>query len=122
MFATTSGVMGFLKNGQVRALAVTTLKRTAILPDIPTMDEAGLPGFEATTWHGFVAPAGTPPAVIDALHRALLEALNDPGVQQKLAAVGVDIAPDSPEEFAAYIKSEIPKWGAIIKVSGAKVE
>ena len=62
MFATTSGVMGFLKNGQVRALAVTTLKRTPSLPDVPTMDEAGLPGFEATTWHGLVAPAGTPPA------------------------------------------------------------
>lgn len=60
MFATTSGVMGFLKNGQVRALAVTTLKRTPSLPDVPTMDEAGLPGFEATTWHGLVAPAGTP--------------------------------------------------------------
>jgi tripartite-type tricarboxylate transporter receptor subunit TctC len=101
---------------------VTTLKRTPSLPDIPTMDESGLRGFEATTWHGFVAPAGTPPAVIDSLHRALLEALKDPGVQQKLAAVGVDVAPDSPEEFAAYIKSEIPKWAAIIKASGAKVE
>ena len=122
MFATTSGVMGFLSNGQVRALAVTTLKRTAILPDIPTMDESGLRGFEATTWHGLVAPAGTPPAVIDTLHRALLEALNDPDVRAKLAALGIDIAPDSPEEFAAYIKSEIPKWAAVIKASGAKLE
>ena len=122
MFATTSGVMGFLSNGQVRALAVTTLKRTAILPDIPTMDKSGLRGFEATTWHGLVAPAGTPPAVIDTLHRALLEALNDPDVRAKLAALGIDIAPDSPEEFAAYIKSEIPKWAAVIKASGAKLE
>src|SRR3984885_8705497 len=122
MFATTSGVMGFLTNGQVRALAVTTLKRTAILPDIPTMDEAGLPGFEATTWHGLVAPAGTPPAVIDTLHRALVEALNDLDVQKKLAALGVDIGPDTPAEFSAYIKAEIPKWAAIIKASGAKVE
>jgi len=122
MFATTSGVMGFLNNGQVRALAVTTLKRTAILPDIPTMDESGLRGFEATTWHGLVAPAGTPPAVIATLHRALVEALNDPDVRAKLAALGIDIAPDSPEEFAAYIKSEIPKWAAVIKASGAKLE
>jgi tripartite-type tricarboxylate transporter receptor subunit TctC len=114
--------MSFLKNGQVRPLAVTTLKRSAILPDIPTMDEAGLPGFEAATWHGVVAPAGTPPDIIVTLHRAILETLKDPGVQQKLAALGVDIAPDSPEEFAAYIKSEIPKWAAIIKVSGAKLE
>ncbi len=122
MFATTSGVMGFLKNGQVRALAVTTLKRTAILPDIPTMDEAGLPGFEAATWHGLVAPAGTPPDIIGTLHRAIVETLKDTGVQQKLAALGVDIAPDSPDQFAAYIKSEIPKWAAIIKASGAKLE
>jgi tripartite-type tricarboxylate transporter receptor subunit TctC len=122
MFATTSGVMGFLTNGQVRALAVTTLKRTAILPDIPTMDEAGLPGFEATTWHGLVAPAGTPPAIIDTLHGALVETLADPDVQKKLAALGVDIGPDSPAEFLAYIKAEIPKWAAIIKASGAKVE
>ncbi len=122
MFATTSGVMGFLKNGQVRALAVTTLKRTAILPDIPTMDEAGLPGFEATTWHGLVAPAGTPPAIIEVLHGALVAALADPDVKTKLAALGVDIGPDSPAEFSAYIKAEIPKWAAIIKASGAKVE
>ena len=122
MFATTSGVMGFLANHQVRALAVTTLKRTAVLPDIPTMNEAGLPGFEATTWHGLVAPAGTPPAVIETLHRALVETLKDAGVQKKLAALGVDIAPDTPEQFGAYIKSEIPKWAAIIKASGAKME
>jgi tripartite-type tricarboxylate transporter receptor subunit TctC len=86
------------------------------------MDEAGLPGFEATTWHGLVAPAGTPPAIIDTLHGALVAALADPDVQQKLAALGVDIGPDSPGEFAAYIKAEIPKWAAIIKASGAKVE
>jgi tripartite-type tricarboxylate transporter receptor subunit TctC len=122
MFATTSGVMGFLKNGQVRPIAVTTLTRSAILPDIPTMDELGLRGFEATTWHGLVAPAGTPKDVIDTLHRATIEALKDADVRKKLADLGVDIAPDSPEEFAAYIKTEIPKWAAVIKVSGATLE
>lgn len=122
MFATTSGVMGFIANNQIRPIAVTTLKRTVVLPDIPTMDEAGLPGFEATTWHGLVAPARTPKSVIEALHRALVETLEDAGVQQKLAALGVDVAPDTPEEFAAYIKAEIPKWAAVIKASGAKVE
>jgi tripartite-type tricarboxylate transporter receptor subunit TctC len=122
MFATTSGVMGFLGNGQVRALAVTTLKRTAVLPDVPTMDEAGLPGFEATTWHGLVAPAGTPADIVETLHRAIVETLQDPGVQQKLAALGIDTAGGTPEEFTAYIGSEIPKWAAIIKASGAKME
>jgi tripartite-type tricarboxylate transporter receptor subunit TctC len=122
MFATTSGVMGFLKNGQVRALAVTTLKRTPILPDVPTMDEAGLPGFEATTWHGLVAPAGTPPLIIASLNKAIAETLKDPDIQHKLAGLGIDIAPDTPEQFTAYIKMEIPKWAAVIKASGAKME
>src|ERR1700723_1943404 len=109
MFATTSGVMGFLGNGQVRALAVTTLKRTAVLPDVPTMDEAGLPGFEATTWHGLVAPAGTPQNIVETLHRAIVDTLKDPGVQQKLAALGIDTVGNTPDEFTAYIGSEIPK-------------
>ena len=122
MFATTSGVMGFLKNGQVRALAVTTLKRTPSLPDVPTMDEAGLPGFEATTWHGLVAPAGTPPQIVAALNKAVAATLKDPDIQQKLANLGIDIAPDTPAQFAAYIKAEIPKWAAVIKASGAKME
>jgi tripartite-type tricarboxylate transporter receptor subunit TctC len=122
MFATTSGVMGFLANNQLRPIAVTTLRRTSILPDVPTMDEAGLAGFEATTWHGLVAPAGTPKGIIDTLHRALVETLKDPGVQKKLNALGVDVAPDTPDEFAAYIKAEIPKWAAVIKESGAKLE
>jgi tripartite-type tricarboxylate transporter receptor subunit TctC len=122
MFATTSGMMGFLKNGQVRALAVTTLKRTPILPDVPTMDEAGLPGFEATTWHGLVAPAGTPPQIIAALNKAIAETLKDPDIQHKLSGLGIDIAPNTPEQFVAYIKAEIPKWAAVIKASGAKME
>jgi tripartite-type tricarboxylate transporter receptor subunit TctC len=122
MFATTSGVMGFLSNKQVRALAVTTLKRTAILPDVPTMDEAGLPGFEATTWHGLVAPAGTPQNIVETLHRAIVETLKDPGVKQKLAALGIDAAGDAPDAFTAYIATEIPKWAAIIKASGATME
>jgi tripartite-type tricarboxylate transporter receptor subunit TctC len=122
MFATTSGVMGFLNNKQVRALAVTTLKRTPTLPDVPTMDEAGLPGFEATTWHGLVAPAGTPKGIIDTLNRATLEALKDPGVKDKLAGLGIDIVGSTPDEFGAYIKAEIPKWAEVIKASGAKLE
>ena len=106
----------------VRALAVTTLKRTNVLPDVPTMDEAGLPGFEATTWHGLVAPAGTPADIVETLHRAIVETLKDPGVDRKLAALGIDTVGDTPDEFTAYIGSEIPKWAAIIKASGAKME
>ncbi len=122
MFATTSGAMGLIKSGQLRPLAVTTLQRAPSLPDVPTIDESGIKGFEATTWHGIVAPAGTPRPVIDVLHAALVETLKDPAVKHSLDDLGVDVATDSPEQFAAYIHAEIPKWAAVIKTSGAHVE
>jgi tripartite-type tricarboxylate transporter receptor subunit TctC len=122
MFATAASVVGHIRSGLVRPLAVTTLKRTAILPDIATVDELGLKGFDATTWHGLVAPAGTPPQIIAALHRAAIAALNDPEVSSSLKQLGVDIVGDTPEEFAAYIKAEIPKWAAVIKASGATLD
>jgi tripartite-type tricarboxylate transporter receptor subunit TctC len=122
MFATAASVIGHIEGGRVRALAVTTLKRTEALPDLPTMDEAGLKGFDASTWHGLVAPAGTPPQVIATLNEAAVKALHDPGVQTSLGKLGVDIVGDRPQEFQAYIKSEIPKWTAIVKASGATLD
>lgn len=122
MFATAASVIGHIEGGRVRALAVTTLKRTQVLPDLPTMDEAGLKGFDASTWHGLVAPAGTPPQVIATLHDAAVKALHDPDVQASLGKLGVDIVGDMPQEFQAYIKSEIPKWTAIVKASGATLD
>jgi len=122
MFATAASVIGHIEGGRVRALAVTTLKRTQVLPDLPTMDEAGLNGFDASTWHGLVAPAGTPPQVIATLHDAAVTALRDKGVQESLGKLGVDIVGGTPQEFQAYIKSEIPKWTAIVKASGAKLD
>jgi len=122
MFATAASVVGHIEGGRVRALAVTTLKRTQVLPGLPTMDEAGLKGFDASTWHGLVAPAGTPPKVIATLHDAAVKALQDPGVQASLGKLGVDIVASTPQEFQAYIKSEIPKWTAIVKASGAKLD
>lgn len=122
MFATAASVIGHIQGGRVRALAVTTLKRTQILPDLPTMDEAGLKGFEASTWHGLVAPAGTPKQVIATLHDSAVKALHDPSVQASLGKLGVDIVGDTPTEFEAYIKNEIPKWTAIVKASGATMD
>jgi tripartite-type tricarboxylate transporter receptor subunit TctC len=122
MFATAASVIGLIKANKVRALAVTTPKRTALLPDLPTVDELGIKGFDATTWHGLVAPAGTPKEVIDTLHFAVVEALKDPATQKSLVDLGVDIVGDSPKEFEAYIKAEIPKWTAVVKQSGAQVE
>ena len=122
MFATAASVIGFIKGGLVRPLAVTTLKRTAILPDVATVDELGIKGFDATTWHGLVAPAGTPSEIVEKLHHATVEALADPEVRHALDGLGVDIVGGTPVEFAAYIKSEIPKWAAVIKASGATLE
>jgi tripartite-type tricarboxylate transporter receptor subunit TctC len=122
MFATAASVIGHIEGGRVRALAVTTLKRTRILLDLPTMDEVGLKGFDASTWHGLVAPAGTPPQVIAVLHDAAVKALNDASVQASLGKLGVDIVGDTPQEFRAYIDSEIPKWTAIVKASGATLD
>ncbi|HYY36612.1 MAG TPA: tripartite tricarboxylate transporter substrate binding protein [Xanthobacteraceae bacterium] len=122
MFATASSVVPHIRDGKVRALAVASLKRTAVLPEIATIDELGIKNFDATTWHGLVAPAQTPREIIATLNRALLAALADPGVKTSLSDLGVDIMGGSPGEFAAYIKSEIPKWTAIIKASGAKLD
>lgn len=122
MFATASSVVPLIKDGKVRALAVASRKRTAVLPDIPTIDELGIKNFDATTWHGLVAPARTPKEVIATLNRALVAALAEEAVKRSLGDLGVDIIGGTPEEFAAYIKSEIPKWTAIIKASGAKLE
>jgi tripartite-type tricarboxylate transporter receptor subunit TctC len=122
MFATSASVIGLIKSGRVRALAVTTLKRTALLPDLPTVDELGIKGFEATTWHGLVAPTGTPKDIIDTLNFAVVEALKDDATRNLLTDLGVDIVGSTPREFEAYIKIEIPKWSAVVKSSGAQVE
>jgi tripartite-type tricarboxylate transporter receptor subunit TctC len=110
------------KGGTLRPLAVTTLTRTALLPDIATVAELAIPGFEATTWHGLVAPAGAPKDVITTLHKGMMSTLNDPDVRKQLTDLGVDVAGNTPEEFGAYIRAEIPKWAAIVKASGATLD
>lgn len=122
MFATASSVVPHIRDGKVRALGVATLKRTAVLPEIQTIDELGIKGFDATTWHGLVVPARTPKEIVATLNRALVATLGDAAVKKSLGDLGVDIIGGRPEDFAAYIKSEIPKWTAIIKASGAKLD
>jgi tripartite-type tricarboxylate transporter receptor subunit TctC len=122
MFATAASVVGFINSGLVRPLAVTTLQRSALFPDLPTVAEQGLPGFEATTWHGLVAPAATPPAVVDILHDATVKALQDPAVAKSLTDLGVEISSSTPDAFATYITAEIPKWTAVVKASGATLD
>src|SRR5215510_5738066 len=111
-----------LQSGAIRAIAVSTLKRTVALPDVPTIAELGVPGFDATTWHALVAPAGTPREITAALNRAAVAALTDPEGRKALTELGVDVVGSTPEELRDYIKSEIPKWATIVKASGAKME
>lgn len=121
MFATSVAAVPFLSNKMLTGLAVTTASRSSVMPNLPTMAESGLPGFEASTWHGLVAPAHTPEPVIAALNRATRQALQRPETRARLSALGVDIAPDTPEEFATYIGAEAKKWGDLIKTAGIHI-
>ena len=121
-FSAASPLIGYIRSGAVRPLAVSTAKRTAILPDIPTIAELGLPRYALGTWNGLAAPAGTPKEIIATLHRATAASLNDPAVRKRLTDMGVDVAGNSPEEFQAFIKAEIIKWSAIVKTSGTHLD
>ncbi len=119
MFATASSVLGRISADEVRPLAVTTAKRTAVLPKVPTLDEVGLTGFDVASWHGLAAPAGTPRAIVNSINRAASQALGDDGVRAALEALAIDVAGGTPEDFAAHIAAEIPKWAELVRASGA---
>ena len=108
--------------GLLRALAVTGSSRTSLLPDVPTMPEAGLPGFEASLYYGLVAPAGTPRPVIDKLNRELRAALASEEVQKHLALDGTVVTPGTPEDYAAFIDKDERKWSGLVKASGVEQE
>ena len=110
------------KAGKLRALAVTTAKRSSIAPDVPTLAESGLPGFEVGSWQGVFAPAGTPPEIVKRLNAEIVKILNMPEVREKLGGLGAEIVANSPEEFSALVKSEVVKWADVVKKSGAKVD
>ena len=122
MFANVADVGAQIKAGKVKPLAVTTSKRATSLPDVPTMAEAGLPGFEITSWFGLLAPAGTPAAIVARLNADVVKALARPEVTNTLGAQGLEVASSSPEQFAAHIKSEIAKFTRIAQTAGIKAE
>jgi len=122
MFSTMPPALPHVKDGKLRALAVTSLKRSRATRDLPTVDEAALPGFEANTWHGVVVPAGTPAIIITRLNREIVAILHLHDIVERLSGQGAEALGSTPEEFAAYIRSETVKWAKVVRESGAKAE
>lgn len=122
MFDAYASSKPFIADNRIRLLAVTTAQRSKLLPQVPTVAESGLPGYEAMPWLGFVAPAGTPAPVIDKFHAELMEVLKEPAVQEKFQSLGLEIIGNKPAEFAEFIKKDIVKWAKVVKDSGAKAD
>jgi tripartite-type tricarboxylate transporter receptor subunit TctC len=122
MFDNLANAMAQVKGGKVRAIAVTTAQRSKLAPELPTMAEGGMPGFDISTWFGLLAPAGTPADVIAKWNADVVKALNAPDVREKMLAQGAEPAPTTPAEFAAFIAREREKYAKIVKASGAKVD
>jgi tripartite-type tricarboxylate transporter receptor subunit TctC len=119
-FGNLPTVIRAARAGKLRAVAVTGLKRAAAAPEIPTVAESGVPGFEVATWWGLSAPAKTPRPILARLHKETVAALNSPDVRGRLEALGAEIIASSPEQYARFIRSDIAKWAKVIKAAGIK--
>src|SRR3954466_2694472 len=122
MFESTNSIAPHVKNGRVRALAVTGTKRATSLPEVPTMIEAGVPGYEVTAWTGVIAPAGLPRPILDRLNAAVNRTIVDPTTKERLEQLGSEGGGGTPEEFGALIREDSAKWAEVIKKSGAKID
>lgn len=122
LFTTIPGALPHIKANSLRALAVTSPRRSPALPDLPTMAESGLPGFQAISWHGIVAPAGTPPEVINRLNQAFTQALASPEVRQRLLEEGAEAASLNGQQFGDFIQQEIATWAQAVQASGATAQ
>ena len=111
-----------IKAGRLRGLAVLAPQRSPVLPEVPTATEAGLPGFEVTTWYGVLAPAGTPKDIVARLNREIVRIMNAPDTKERLAVVAADPMTSSPEQFAAYIKQEIARWSKVVRTAGLRAD
>jgi tripartite-type tricarboxylate transporter receptor subunit TctC len=121
-FPATSAVIPHVRAGKLRALAVTTPKRSSMAPEVPTMAEAGVPGYDVTTWYGILVPAGTPQDIVSRLHGAAVSAMAHPTVRQRFSKTDLEPNTTTPEQFGAYIRGEIAKWAKVIRQSGFKIE
>jgi tripartite-type tricarboxylate transporter receptor subunit TctC len=121
-FLSTTTASAQVKAGKLRALAVLSPKRFAAAPDIPTAAEQGYPGIDASVWFGLFAPAGTPKAIVMKINQAVVSSLKSPDAVRVLEGQGAEAVPSTPEEFGAFLKSEIAKWGKVIKEAGIKAQ
>lgn len=119
-FSSVPAAIPHVRSGKLRALGVTSLKRSPAMSSVPTIAESGLPGYEAINWNGVLAPAATPKAVIERLNREIVAALNTPDIKAKLLDQGAEPSPNTPAQFQAYIRSETVKWAKVVKLSGAR--
>ena len=119
-FANVVNVVPLVREGKLRAFAVTSASRSAVAPELPTMAESGYPGFEAVPWFGLMAPAGTPAAIVERLHRDTVKVLAQPDVRRKMNDLGLDVIGGTPAEFAAAIERETPRWARVIRQAGIK--
>ena len=122
MFDNIVPAMAQIKSGQLKPIAVSSAKRSAALPDVPTVNESGIPGFEAVSWVGMLAPVGTPKPIIDKINKDLLNVMNMPDVKERLAPTGAELSPGTSAEFEAFIRNETIKWSKAVKDSGARSE
>ena len=122
LFNTVGAIHAVVSGGKLRALGVTTAKRSSKLPDVPTLAESGLPGFDVMSWFGLLGPAGTPRPIVDRLNAEAIKALRAPDIKSAVSATGMEMIPGSPEQFAAHIKSEIARFTAIAKTAGIKLD
>ena len=121
-FDTVVSLLPHIKSGKLRALAVSTLKRSPLLPDVPTLNELGVSQFEVGAWLGLLAPAGTPKAIVDKMNQELSLALDDESVRGKLTAMGSEILKNTPDEFAAFIRAENERWSKLVRETGARID
>jgi tripartite-type tricarboxylate transporter receptor subunit TctC len=122
LFGNVLSTLAFVKAGRLRALAVTTAKRSTVLPDLPTIAESGVPSYEDSTWHGWLAPAGTPPSILNRLNAELVRSAKAPDLVEKLAADGGEGVGTTPEQFARHIGTEIARWRKVVKEAGLTAE
>jgi tripartite-type tricarboxylate transporter receptor subunit TctC len=122
MFDTGPSALPHVRSGKTRAIAVTTAKRSRLMPDLPTVVESGLPGYDVTTWFGLVAPSGTPREIVTKLNTEVVRILQAPEVKERLETQAADPVGNTPEEFAAIIRADIAKWGEVIKLAGVRIE